>query len=338
MIKIKDVNKSFITKNGAVDALKNINLEIMPNEIFGIIGLSGAGKSTLVRTLNLLEKPDSGSIFYKDVNIVNLSEHDLRDFRKTVGMIFQNFNLFNSKTVYKNIAYPLEISGMDKASIDCRVNELLALVELEDKINAYPSELSGGQKQRVAIARALANKPNVLLCDEATSALDPKTTLSILNLLKDLQKKLNLTIILITHQMEVIKEICDRVAVMNGGEVLEISTVVDLFSNPKSDTAKSFLKDIPSDYEIISDFSIADTFLNLKFIGSQAHSPIINHLIRKFDIEVNIISGNIRHLSSTNVGDLTIGISGEMKAIEAAISWLENQNIELEVIKNDRTN
>ncbi len=336
MIELVNVNKTFKAGGLTVEALKNIHLSIHENEIFGIIGLSGAGKSTLVRTLNLLERPDSGQVFYKDQDILSLSTKDLCHFRTKVGMIFQSFNLFSAKDVYQNIAYPLQISKMDKKDIDIRVRELLQLVGLEDKIHAYPAQLSGGQKQRVAIARALANHPEVLLCDEATSALDPKTTLSILNLLKDLQAKLGLTVILITHQMEVIKEICHRVAVMNGGEILEISSVEVLFSNPKSETAKSFIKDIPADEVVISDFSIAHSFIHLKFIGPQAHSPVIYQLIKQFDIEVNIISGNIRHLSSTNVGDLIIGLNGDPQIILEAIDWLKSQEIELEVLTNDR--
>ena len=228
MIKIQNLNKVYETKNITVNALKDINLNIASGEIFGIIGLSGAGKSTLIRTINRLEDPTSGCIYIDDVDITALNRSNLRDLRKEVGMIFQHFNLLNSKNVFKNIAFPLEIAGMKSEDIKKRVAELLSLVDLSDKSESFPSQLSGGQKQRVAIARALANNPKILLCDEATSALDPKTTKSILGLLKDIQKKFGLTIVLITHQMEVIREICDRVAIIEGGSIIEIGDVVSV--------------------------------------------------------------------------------------------------------------
>lgn len=241
MIKINNLNKIYNSNSKSVIALKDINLEIKKGEKFGIIGLSGAGKSTLIRTINRLEEATSGNISINNNNINTLNKNDLRNLRRKVGMIFQHFNLLDSRTVFGNIAFPLEITKVSKEKINERVNELLDLVDLKDKSNSYPFELSGGQKQRVAIARALANEPQILLCDEATSALDPQTTKAILNLLNDIQNKLDLTIVLITHQMEVIRYFCDRVAIIEDGVIIELNTVKELFLNPKTNTAKDFI-------------------------------------------------------------------------------------------------
>lgn len=241
MIKISNLSKGYNTPYGKVSALNNINLEIEKGDIFGIIGFSGAGKSTLIRCINRLEEPDSGEILIEDVNITALDKKSLNKSRKKIGMIFQQFNLLDSRTVYKNVAFPLELNGTPKKEIEQRVEEILELVDLSDKRNAYPSQLSGGQKQRVGIARALANKPDILLSDEATSALDPLTTFSILELLKDINKKLNITIVLITHELEVIKYICRNTAVIEKGEITEQGETEELFNNPKSETLKRFL-------------------------------------------------------------------------------------------------
>lgn len=248
MIKLNNLSKTFITKESSFKALDNVSLEINSGEIFGIIGLSGAGKSTLIRLLNRLEEPDCGEIFFDSTNVLALSARELRLFRQKHSMIFQSFNLLSSRTVFGNISFPLEILGWSKKDISYRIDELLELVDLKDKKNAYPSQLSGGQKQRVAIARALATNPKVLLCDEATSALDPQTTNSILSLLKDLQVKFNLTIIMITHQMEVVKEICDRVAIIESGQIIEENTVSEIFTNPKSQTGKNFVRAIAGNH------------------------------------------------------------------------------------------
>ncbi|MDO4620818.1 MAG: methionine ABC transporter ATP-binding protein [Lachnospiraceae bacterium] len=241
-IEIRDLKKTFRNKKETVEVLKGINLEVQKGEIYGVVGFSGAGKSTLVRCINMLEKPDSGLIRIGSQVITELSKSELKKQRTKIGMIFQQFNLFDSKTVYQNIAYPLRVCGWKKAEIDSRVDELLELVDLKDKKNAYPGQLSGGQKQRVGIARALANKPDVLLCDEATSALDPQTTISVLNLIREINQKLGLTIILITHELEVIRYTCNQVAVMEDGEFREKGAVRDLFENPKSNTAKNFIE------------------------------------------------------------------------------------------------
>ncbi|HBE77647.1 MAG TPA: ABC transporter [Firmicutes bacterium] len=247
MIIIKGLSKAFDTPDGKVYALRNINLQIEAGDIFGIIGFSGAGKSTLIRCLNRLEEPDSGSIQIGDQEITSLDKRQLREARKHIGMIFQHFNLFDSKTVFENIAFPLEVAGLPKYRIKERVEQLLELVELTEKTNAHPSQLSGGQKQRVGIARALANNPAVLLSDEATSALDPKTTYAILELLQNINRKLNLTIVLITHEMDVLRRICNQVAVIEDGEITEMGSVKDLFANPQTDTTRLFVQ---SDYEL----------------------------------------------------------------------------------------
>lgn len=241
MITITDLSKSFVTSDNHIHALKKINLKVKKGDIFGIIGFSGAGKSTLVRCVNRLEEPDSGNIYIGDKEITSLNKDQLREARKKIGMIFQHFNLFDAKTVFENVAFPLEVAGYPKDKINSRVHEILDLVELTDKLTAYPSQLSGGQKQRVGIARALANNPEVLLSDEATSALDPRTTYSILDLLKSINEKLHITIVLITHEMDVLRHICNNVAVIEDGEIIESGTINDLFTNPQSNTTKLFV-------------------------------------------------------------------------------------------------
>ena len=334
MIKIRDLEKIYKTKDTSFNALNNINLDISSGEIFGIIGLSGAGKSTLVRMLNRLEEPTNGSIYIDDVEMTSLKNNELREIRKEIGMIFQHFNLMNSKNVFKNIAFPLEIVGMNKEDIKSRVSELLDLVDLSDKSKSYPSELSGGQKQRVAIARALANNPKILLCDEATSALDPKTTKSILNLLKDIQKKFGLTIVMITHQMEVIREICERVAIIEAGEIIELGSVEDVFSNPKTDIGKDFVRDLKptSGGELVFPKTPDSKVIKISYLGDSASEPIVSDLIKKFDIDVNIIDGDINKLTTTLVGHLTIQLTGDKKEILKAFDWLNEKNLSLEVI------
>ncbi|WP_066498368.1 methionine ABC transporter ATP-binding protein [Abyssisolibacter fermentans] len=336
MISIENLTKEFSNSSNSTVAVDNINLEINENEIFGIIGLSGAGKSTLIRMLNRLEEPTQGSVIIKDRDITKLNKKELNKIRKKIGMIFQHFNLLKSRTVSKNIAFPLEIAGHNKAEINNRVTELLKLVELGDKANSYPSELSGGQKQRVAIARALANKPDILLCDEATSALDPKTTKSILKLLKNIQNKLGLTVVLITHQMEVIKDVCDRVAIIEAGKIIELDTVKQVFSNPKTETAKAFLSHIKKTE--IDDIDIpkipGSKVIKLNFVGKTSKQPIICKMIRSFDISLNILSGNIHELLSTSLGTLLIQISGNDDEVEKALAWLKSKDIRLDVIWN----
>lgn len=334
MIKVEGLSKTYKNNNKEIYALKNINIEIKKGEIFGIIGLSGAGKSTLIRCLNRLEEPTNGKIFIDGKEITNLNNTDLRETRKDIGMIFQHFNLLSSKNVYQNIAFPLELEGLKKDEIDKKINTLLEYVDLEDKKFAYPSQLSGGQKQRVAIARSLANNPKILLSDEGTSALDPKTTKSILELLNKIRKEFGLTIVLITHQMEVIKDICDRVAIIEDGEIIELNTVEEIFANPKTKTATEFISTLKINTQegINYQRKSGSKILRLSFVGENAKKPIVSKMVKQFDIDVNILSGNINELISTSIGNLVLEISGEDNEIEKAIDWLRKENIRLEVI------
>ena len=334
MITIENLSKSFESEGKKIWAVKNVNIHINKGEIFGIIGLSGAGKSTLIRCLNRLEEPTEGKIIIDGVDITSLNKNELRKSRKDIGMIFQHFNLLSQKTVYENIAFPLELDGVNKDEINLKVNTLLDYVGLIDKKNAYPSSLSGGQKQRVAIARALANNPKVLLSDEATSALDPKTTKSILELLNKIRNEFGLTIVLITHQMEVVKDICDRVAIIENGEIIETNTNLELFRNPKTKTAKAFISGLKSNVE--EESIVPDEFngkvIRLSFLGKNAREPIVSRMIKQFSIEVNILSGNINELVSTSVGHLILELSGEDEEVKRAIDYLKNQNVNVEVI------
>ncbi|WDV44813.1 ATP-binding cassette domain-containing protein [Clostridiaceae bacterium M8S5] len=335
MIKIKNLTKTYTNNSTVTTAVDDISLDINENEIFGIIGLSGAGKSTLIRLINRLEEATSGTILINNTDINSINKKQLNVFRKKIGMIFQHFNLLKSRTVIKNIAFPLEIAGFDKDTINKRAKELLHLVGLSDKALSYPSELSGGQKQRVAIARALANNPDILLCDEATSALDPKTTKSILKLLKNIQNKLNITIILITHEMEVIRDICDRVAIMENGKIIELDTVNKVFSNPQSDTAKAFISHMTKDDISLATLSDSSKVYKLIFNGDISHQPIISDLIKSFDISINILSGHINELLSTSLGTLVVEFKGDDNEIDKAINYLNEKSIRLEVIRNE---
>lgn len=334
MIIIENLSKSFINGKEKLFAVKNVDLKIKKGEIFGIIGLSGAGKSTLIRCINRLEEPTEGKIFIDGIDLTNLNKEDLRKERKDIGMIFQHFNLLSQKTVYENIAFPLRLEKMDNKEIEIRVDELLDYVDLKDKKYNYPSQLSGGQKQRVAIARAIANNPKILLSDEGTSALDPKTTKSILDLLKKIRDELNITIIMITHQMEVVKEICDRVAIMENGQVLEENTVENIFREPKTKIAQTFINSLQGNIEeeIINPNDFKGTLIRLSFLGDSAKKPIVSKVIRNFNIDVNILSGNINKLQSTSVGHLMLELIGEDTEINNALSFLKNENVHVEVM------
>ncbi|WP_300389235.1 methionine ABC transporter ATP-binding protein [Fusobacterium sp.] len=334
MIEIQNINK--IYPNG-YHAVKNVSLEIKTGDIFGIIGLSGAGKSSLIRLINRLEEPTNGKIIIDGVDITALSKDKLLERRKKIGMIFQHFNLLASRTVGENIAFSLEIANWKKSDIDKRVTELLKLVELSDKRDYYPSQLSGGQKQRVAIARALANNPDVLLSDEATSALDPKTTKSILELIKNIQKKFNLTVIMITHQMEVIRDICNKVAVMTAGEIVESGSVHHIFANPQTEITKELISYLPGTEEKGIDImkTRGKSILRLEFLGTIADEPIISKAVRTFNIDFSIIGGSIDHLSTMKVGHLFIELSGNMEQQKEAIQWFKNEaGVLTEVIYN----
>ena len=335
MIQIQNLSKDYISNNNILTAVKNVNLHIKKGEIFGIIGLSGAGKSTLIRCINRLEEPTQGKIFIDGVDITSLDKKSLRLMRKEIGMIFQHFNLLSQKTVYENIAFPLKLESKNRNEIDKRVNELLNYVDLSDKKDSYPSQLSGRQKQRVAIARSIANSPKILLSDEGTSALDPKTTKSILSLLNKIRNELGITIVMITHQMEVVKEICDRVAIMEDGEVVESNTVENIFKEPKTKTAKSFIDSISSsvEEEIINPNDFKGKLIRLSFLGDSAKKPIVSWIIKNFNIDINILSGNINKLQLSNVGHLILELIGDEDEINRALHYLEdNENVHVEVI------
>lgn len=342
MIKLQNISKTFDTVSGNVHAVKNVNIDIEDGEIFGIIGFSGAGKSTLVRCINLLERPSEGSVWIDDQDVTKLNEKQLREVRKKIGMIFQHFNLMRSRTVYQNVAFPLKGSKLTKEEMDKKIKDLLELVDLSDKMDAYPSQLSGGQKQRVAIARALANDPKVLLCDEATSALDPQTTKSILKLLKQVNEKLNLTIILITHEMGVIKEICDKVAVMENGHVVEQGSIIDVFSKPQAQVTKNFIattSNISRIYEMIEDDSSltkiqeGQRLVKLNYDAVNTSKALISEISRQFRVDTNIIFGNVEVIKDTPLGDLVVILSGEAKNIDDAIVYLEKHDVKVEVMK-----
>ncbi|MDN4492934.1 methionine ABC transporter ATP-binding protein [Ureibacillus aquaedulcis] len=338
MIRLKDISKIYKTKNGEITAVKDVNLSINKGEIFGIIGYSGAGKSTMIRLLNGLEKPSSGTVEVNGQQISSATGTQLRQARQKISMIFQHFNLLWSRTVADNIAFPLEIAGVPKAEREKRVGELINLVGLSGRENAYPSQLSGGQKQRVGIARALANNPEVLLCDEATSALDPETTDAILELLLDINKRLGLTIVLITHEMHVIRKICDRVAVMEAGQVVESGEVLQVFQNPQAEITKNFVMQVSGTKE--SKESIEQILVNyptgkivkLTFIGNKTEQPVISQIIKEFDVEVNIVHGNITQTTSGPYGTLIVQIDGKPNQVEQAFKLLETREIQAEVI------
>lgn len=342
MIKLEHIRKTFDTTAGNVHAVQDVSLEIHDGEIFGIIGFSGAGKSTLVRCINLLERPDSGNVQIDGVELTTLEEKHLREVRTRIGMIFQHFNLMRSRTVYENIDFPLKKSGLSKSQRKEKILSLLELVGLTDKQNVYPSQLSGGQKQRVAIARALANDPKVLLCDEATSALDPQTTQSILKLLKKVNAELGITIVLITHEMAVVKDICDRVAIMDAGTVVETGDTVDVFSKPQQMLTKDFIEtatNICKIYELIEEdneltrLQPGEKMVLLTYSGSCAGEPLISSLSKVYDVRANIIYGNIDYLKGRPLGKLVVTLSGETQHINDALNYISSQGVEVEVIK-----
>lgn len=326
MVELKNIEK--IYPNG-FHALKNINLRVEGGEIYGIIGFSGAGKSTLIRIINLLEAPSSGEVIVNGKNLASLSARELRTERQKIGMIFQHFNLLTSKSVFENIAFALEIAGWERSAIKARVAELLELVDLSDKAQSYPSQLSGGQKQRVAIARALANHPHLLLCDEATSALDTKTTKSILALLKSIQARLNLTIILITHQIDVIRAICDKMCVISNGKIVESGAVEDIFIAPQNDITKELIAFLPpaKDENLARLLDDKSDVYRVIFTGSDAHKPLISQMVRQFGVDVNILRGSIDEVQSTELGHLVIKMLGNEVQKSNAIEWLKTKGV-----------
>jgi len=329
MIRLVNVNKRY----GELQAVDNISLEIPSHTIFGIIGKSGAGKSTLVRLISLLEPVDSGEIYYGDSRVDTLTGKLLRNQHKKIGMIFQNFNLFASRTAAGNIAYPLEIAGMPKRVIAAKVEEMLNVVGLEGRGDARVSTLSGGQKQRVAIARALAVSPDILFCDEATSALDPQTTRSILELLKRLQKDMNLSVVMITHQMEVVRDCCQQVAVIDNGAVAETGSVREIFSAPKSEVTKDFLMHInplnPEDTQLIR-WSKSGGAYTLRFSGELTSEPVLSKISRDYGIEFNICAGGMQKVGETVVGTLFVDINGSPENMQKAFAYLNQNGIKVE--------
>ncbi|NLW90547.1 MAG: methionine ABC transporter ATP-binding protein [Syntrophomonadaceae bacterium] len=340
MIEITGLTKIYGNNETKVLALRDVNLSVKKGEIFGIIGLSGAGKSTLIRCINHLEKPTSGIIKVDGQDIGALSQKDLRLARKKIGMIFQQFNLLSSRNVFDNVLFPLEIAKVPGPQARQKVTELLDLVGLSDKAGVFPEQLSGGQKQRVGIARALANDPKVLLSDEATSALDPQTTRSILKLLKDINRQLGLTILLITHDMNVIKEACDRVAVIDDNTIVEVGDVLSIFSNPGTPTSRSFInaivsKEIPEEIIHRSLLSAGDNAIQLirvSFIGSSAGEPVISNMLQKYPIKANILYGNIDRVKDTPFGNLALELMGPSALVQEAIDYLHDNHLEIEVL------
>ena len=345
MIELRHISKDFGTGEHAVHAVQDVSLTVETGEIFGIIGFSGAGKSTLVRCINLLERPTSGEVLLDGQELTALPPKQLRQTRKKIGMIFQHFNLMPSRTVAGNVAYPLRGSGLSREQIAAKVQSLLELVGIGDKADAFPSQLSGGQKQRVAIARALANDPSVLLCDEATSALDPQTTKAILHLLRDLNAKLGLTIVLITHEMAVVREICHRVAVMEHGRVAEQGEVFNVFVDPRQDITRSFIR-TTLNLQKVEELIAADSpvtrlkpgelIIRLSYVQRNAAEPLISVVTKLFDVSLNIIFADINIVQDAPIGGTVAIISGERSHITKAIEYFIDKNVGVEVIKDAR--
>ena len=340
MIKLDHVSKTFGREDTGVHAVRDVSLEIAPGEIFGIIGYSGAGKSTLVRCINLLERPTAGTVTVDGQELTRMRPRELRQARKKISMIFQQFNLMPSRTVAENVAFPLKGTGLSREATAAKVRELLELVDLPDKAEAYPAQLSGGQKQRVAIARALASDPKVLLCDEATSALDPQTTQSILRLIRDINQKTGITVVVITHEMAVVKEICHRVVVMDGGRVVEEGTVFDVFSNPQEKVTRSFVATTSNLGKIEELIAAGDPMVAVKpgeiiarlnYGRSNVSEATISEVSRKFNVDVSIVFGNVEIIEGQPLGGLVAILSGEK--VSQAVGYLSERNVMVEVLK-----
>ena len=340
MIKLNNITKVFEQGTRTISALNNVSLHVPAGQIYGVIGASGAGKSTLIRCVNLLERPTSGTVLVDGKDLTALSEKALTEARREIGMIFQHFNLMNSRTVFGNVALPLELGNASREEIKTRVNELLELVGLADKQDAWPANLSGGQKQRVAIARALASNPKVLLCDEATSALDPATTRSILALLKDINRRLGLTILLITHEMDVVKRICDQVAVISQGQLIEKDTVSEVFSHPKTPLAQQFIQstlhlDIPEDYADRLSATVGQNgipLLRLEFTGKSVDAPLLSETARRFNVNNNIISAQMDYAGGVKFGIMLAEMHGSETDTQAAVAYLQENHVKVEVL------
>ncbi|BBO00135.1 methionine ABC transporter ATP-binding protein [Sporolactobacillus terrae] len=335
MIRLEHISKTFRVGKNKIEALKDVSLEVNKGEIFGVIGFSGAGKSTLIRCINLLERPTNGKVFVEDRDVLTLNKKDLRKLRRKIGMIFQGYNLLETATVYENIATPLRLEGVSKDEIKQRAEKYLDIVGLTDRRNAFPSQLSGGQKQRVAIARALAHEPEILLSDEATSALDPNTTDAILELLLRVNKELGITIFLITHELNVIQRICDRVAVMENGKVVEQGSVVDVFTRPQQAMTKQFISNeakfaIP--VQLKGELLKTGKLVKLTFLGESSKDPVLATLAKQFDVLPSIIAGGIDQLKDQSVGNLLVHIKGDQSKVETAVKFLHEQDVLVEEV------
>ena len=341
MIKLNNITKIFTLPDKKLTALDNVSLHVPKGQICGVIGASGAGKSTLIRCVNLLERPTHGAVVIDDVDLTQLSDAELVKTRRQIGMIFQHFNLLTSRTVFENVALPLELENKSKVEIQEKTTALLALVGLSDKHNVYPANLSGGQKQRVAIARALASDPKVLLCDEATSALDPATTQSILKLLKEINRTLGITILLITHEMEVVKRICDQVAVIDKGRLIEQGTVSEIFSNPKTELAQEFISStfhitLPEEYlENLSDtpkHAKSYPIIKFEFTGRSVDAPLLSQASKKFGVELSILTSQIDYAGGVKFGFTIAEVEGDEDAITQTKVYLMENNVRVEVL------
>ncbi|PUA97217.1 D-methionine transport system ATP-binding protein [Acidovorax sp. 107] len=344
MIELRGITQTYQGSQGPVEALKGIDLTIQPGEVFGIIGKSGAGKSSLVRVINLLNRPTTGQVIVGGQDLTQLNDAHLREARREIGMVFQHFNLLSSRTVFDNAALPLELAGMDKAAIRARVNPLLDLVGLSALADRYPAQISGGQKQRVGIARALASRPKVLLSDEATSALDPETTRSILDLLRQVNRELGLTVVLITHQMQVIKQVADRVAVIEAGRIVEQGRVLDVFTRPQQAITKSLIDEIlPQELpasvldhvrKLAGELGAGRTgqLLRLSYAGDSAYQPILSQLIRQFGVDMSILHGQVDEIQDETFGSLAVYASGEADSVRGAVAHLRAGGVEVEEV------
>lgn len=335
MIEIRSLRKEYLTKKNRVIGVDNVSLTIQKGEIFGIVGYSGAGKSSLIRSINLLERPTKGQVIINNVDLTSLSDKELRKERLKIGMIFQHFSLISSKTVFENVAFALKAAHQSKDAIQTRVTELLHLVGLHDKKDVYPAQLSGGQKQRVGIARALANNPTILLCDEATSALDPTTTKSILQLLKKINTEFGITIVLITHEMEVVKELCHRVAVMQNGRIIEDGDVYEVFSHPKQELTKQFISSVLEfelPFHIINESK--GSIIKIQFEGQLASEAVLSDLLKQYNVKANILHGKIEYIQNTPLGILIIELTGETGDIQTAINYIKKRTSYVEVMTN----
>ncbi len=331
MIELRQLNKSYSVHNREFHALKNINLHIERGEIYGVLGKSGAGKSTLLRSVNLLERPNSGQVWVNGVDLTTLSLAQLREHRHKIGVIFQHYNLLDSRSVFGNIALPLEITGRPEPEIQRKVTELLELVGLSDKRHHFPAQLSGGQKQRVGIARALATDPHLLLCDEATSSLDSESTTAVLHLLKKINRELSLTVLLITHELDVVKKICDRVGIIDHGQLVEENATVTIFSNPQTKVTQQLIQQALHFY--VPDQNDKDSLvLKLTFIGKDSDEPIISSLVKKFNVNFNLRQALIEKVQDTTVGFTICALTGEASALEQALAYIRSTSIKAEIL------